>query len=68
MAQTIKEAQDVCAEGKADSKACAAAWDVVEEVSAAMAHKRVFEKEHEDPLEQFCKENPDTDECRVYED
>lgn len=62
----IKDAEAACADGKAND--CAAAWDVVEEVSAARAHKKVAEKENSDPLEQFCAEDPSADECRVYED
>eukprot|EP00873_Tetraselmis_striata_P006089 jgi/Tetstr1/426353/TSEL_016665.t1 len=45
---------------------CAPAWDVVEELSAEMAHK--ISKVKADPLEEFCEDNPDADECRVYED
>ena len=59
----IKEAQEVC-EGDSAGE-CAAAWDVVEEVSAAAADKKVAKK---DPLDEFCDGNPDADECRVYED
>lgn len=65
--QSIKEAQEVCAGDEASGE-CAAAWDEVEELSAATAHKRVAEKATNDPLEIFCKDNPETDECRVYED
>lgn len=46
-------------------------WDNVEELSAAAAHKKVaFENDpvSNDPLEQFCDDNPDADECRVYDD
>ena len=45
------------------------AWDEVEELSAAAAHKKVAFKDNPvntDPLEAFCDENPDADECRVY--
>jgi len=31
-----------------------------------MAHK--ISKVKADPLEEFCEDNPDADECRVYED
>nr|CAD1828556.1 unnamed protein product [Ananas comosus var. bracteatus] len=46
---------------------CAAAWDEVEELSAAASHARDKLKEN-DPLENYCKDNPETDECRTYED
>jgi hypothetical protein len=42
-------------------------WDNVEELSAAAAHKKVAyqdDKVSSDPLEQFCDDNPDADECR----
>ncbi|KAL0435978.1 UNVERIFIED_CONTAM: Calvin cycle protein CP12-1, chloroplastic [Sesamum radiatum] len=45
---------------------CAAAWDEVEELSAAASHARDKQKES-DPLENYCKENPETDECRTYD-
>lgn len=44
----------------------AAAWDTVEELSAAASHAK--ESAKEDPLEKFCEEDPSADECRVYED
>ncbi len=43
------------------------AWDTVEEISAAAEKKRKAAKE-QDPLEKFCEDNADADECRVYED
>jgi hypothetical protein len=42
-------------------------WDNVEELSAAAAHKKVAVQNDPvstDPLEQFCDDNPDADECR----
>ncbi|KAF8071110.1 CP12 [Scenedesmus sp. PABB004] len=62
----IKEAEEKCADGTAGE--CAAAWDNVEEISAAISHKKVADAASSDPLEQFCGENPDADECRVYDD
>ena len=44
-------------------------WDEVEEVSQAKANLKLrLEIEKKDPLEFFCQENPETEECRVYED
>eukprot|EP00775_Hariotina_reticulata_P005222 gene5222-5459_t len=62
----IKEAEEKCADGTAGE--CAAAWDNVEEISAAISHKKVAEAESSDPLEKFCDDNPDADECRVYDE
>ncbi|GFH23887.1 CP12 domain-containing protein [Haematococcus lacustris] len=61
----IQEAEEACKDGS--TKDCAAAWDTVEEVSAAISHKKAAEKAL-DPLEQYCEGAPDADECRVYED
>ena len=38
----------------------------VEEISAEISHKKAAKKV--DPLEDFCDDNPEADECRVYED
>ncbi|KIZ05217.1 Calvin cycle protein CP12 [Monoraphidium neglectum] len=61
----IKEAEETCDGGPAGE--CAAAWDNVEEISAAISHKKDAAA-NSDPLEAFCGDNPDADECRVYED
>uniref|UniRef100_A0A7C9DD22 CP12 domain-containing protein n=1 Tax=Opuntia streptacantha TaxID=393608 RepID=A0A7C9DD22_OPUST len=63
--QSIKQAQETCAENP-ESGECAAAWDEVEEVSAAASHAR-DKKKASDPLENYCKDNPETDECRTYD-
>ncbi|KAK1317703.1 hypothetical protein QJS10_CPA05g00234 [Acorus calamus] len=65
--ESIKAAKEKCAEN-AESGECAAAWDEVEELSAAASHARDKLKEDNDPLEKYCKDNPETDECRTYED
>ncbi|KAG9456603.1 hypothetical protein H6P81_001111 [Aristolochia fimbriata] len=62
----VLEAKEVC-EGNSESDECKVAWDEVEEVSQAKADLR-RKMEKEDPLESFCSENPETDECRIYED
>jgi len=64
----IKEAEAACDGGTAGE--CAAAWDNVEEISAAISHKKDAAKANntDDPLERFCEDNPDADECRVYDD
>ncbi|NBI05222.1 hypothetical protein D3Z37_20175 [Lachnospiraceae bacterium] len=63
--ESIKNAEEACA-GDAVSGECAAAWDEVEELSAAASHARDKLKDS-DPLETFCKDNPETDECRTYD-
>lgn len=63
--ESIKNAEEACA-GDPQTGECAAAWDEVEEVSAAASHARERQKES-DPLENYCKDNPETDECKTYD-
>jgi hypothetical protein len=63
--ESIKNAEETCA-GDATSGECVAAWDEVEELSAAASHAR-DKKKLDDPLEAYCKDNPETDECRTYD-
>ncbi|KAK7396965.1 hypothetical protein VNO78_18129 [Psophocarpus tetragonolobus] len=66
--ESIKHAQEACA-GDPTSGECVAAWDEVEELSAAASHARDKQKEKDsDPLENYCKDNPDTIECKTFED
>ncbi|XP_042517283.1 calvin cycle protein CP12-1, chloroplastic-like [Macadamia integrifolia] len=64
--ESIKSAEETCADDPTSGE-CAAAWDEVEEVSAAASHARQKQKDS-DPLETYCKDNPETVECRTYED
>ena len=66
LAESIKQAEEACA-GDPDSGDCAASWDEVEELSAAASHLK-DKKKGSDPLEEYCKDNPETDECRTYDD
>ncbi|KAJ8748274.1 hypothetical protein K2173_000846 [Erythroxylum novogranatense] len=63
--KSIKEAEEACAENPASGE-CVAAWDEVEELSAAASHER-DKKKGSDPLEDYCEDNPETDECRTYD-
>merc|ERR1719374_260209 len=40
---------------------CASAWDVVEELSAEKGHEAMKHPEEKDPLEKYCKTEPDAD-------
>ncbi|URD83976.1 Calvin cycle protein [Musa troglodytarum] len=66
VSESIKKAEEAC-EGDAVAGECAAAWDEVEELSAAASHARDKLKADSDPLENYCKDNPETDECRTYD-
>lgn len=63
----VTEAKEACGEDETSAE-CKVAWDEVEEVSQAKADLRLKLQQKQDPLESFCQENPETDECRVYED
>ncbi|KAL2507573.1 Calvin cycle protein CP12-2 [Forsythia ovata] len=65
VAESIKNAEEACA-GDPVSGECAAAWDEVEELSAAVSHLKEKNKDS-DPLENYCKDNPETNECRTYD-
>jgi len=65
ISESIKQAEETCSEDSASGE-CAAAWDEVEELSAAASHARDKAKDA-DPLETYCKDNPETDECRTYD-
>ncbi len=62
-----EEARAICAEKGPTSPECAAAWDVVEELQAEASHQRA-EKKGKTSFQAYCEENPDADECRIYED
>ncbi|KAI3433613.1 hypothetical protein D9Q98_003422 [Chlorella vulgaris] len=69
--QAVKDAEESCAGGATGE--CAAAWDTVEELSAAAAHAKANSKSSTDPLEdkrvnEYCEDNPAEPECRVYDD
>ncbi|MEB3358780.1 MAG: Calvin cycle protein CP12 [Synechococcales bacterium] len=61
-----EQARNVCDLEGASSEECAAAWDAVEELQAEAAHQR--SKPQKNSFQQYCDDNPDADECRIYED
>jgi CP12 domain len=63
--QERESAREACGINGAESGECAAAWDVVEELQAEAAHQR--QNKQKNSLEQFCDDNPDAMECRVYD-
>jgi hypothetical protein len=64
--QEIDQARDVCDVKGGASGECAAAWDAVEELQAEASHQR--QTKPKNSLEQYCDDNPEAAECRVYED
>jgi CP12 domain len=61
----LQNARAVCDVTGATSGECAAAWDAVEELQAEASHQRQVKPKNS--LEQFCDDNPDALECRVYD-
>jgi len=64
--QEIEQARAACGINGETSPECAAGWDAVEELQAEAAHKR--QTKPKNSLEQYCDDNPDAAECRVYDD
>jgi hypothetical protein len=64
--QELAEARSVCDLSGSNSPECAAAWDAVEELRAEASHQR--QTKPKTSLEQYCDDNPDAAECRVYDD
>ncbi|MBE9129289.1 MULTISPECIES: Calvin cycle protein CP12 [unclassified Coleofasciculus] len=65
--QELQQARTVCDIQGTNSNECAAAWDAVEELQAEASHQRQKEKP-KTSFEKYCDENPDADECRIYDE
>ncbi|MBE9118301.1 Calvin cycle protein CP12 [Lusitaniella coriacea LEGE 07157] len=65
--QERNNAREVCSTEGDSSSDCAVAWDAVEELQAEAAHQRQS-KPKKNSLEQYCDDNPDAIECRIYDD
>jgi hypothetical protein len=64
--QEREQARKACETSGETSSECAAAWDAVEELQAEASHQRQVKPKNS--LEQYCDDNPDAAECRVYDD
>ncbi|MBD2205299.1 CBS domain-containing protein [Calothrix sp. FACHB-1219] len=62
----IQKARLVCAQTGVRSQECAAAWDVVEEIQAEIAHQR-SEKFVKTAFEDYCDEYPEAIEAITYD-
>lgn len=60
----LEQARAACDLRGDESSECAAAWDAVEEIQAAIAHRKAAKKT---VFERYCDEHPDADECRIYD-
>jgi len=64
--QAIQEARAVCDAKGINATECAAAWDVVEEMQAELAHQRA-EKLRKTAFEEYCEEFPEAWSARIYD-
>jgi hypothetical protein len=64
--QEKEQARAICDTKGGASGECAAAWDAVEELQAEASDQRKIKPKNS--LQQYCDENPDAAECRVYEE
>jgi CBS domain-containing protein/uncharacterized protein YbjQ (UPF0145 family) len=65
--KSIAAARAICTQYGAYSKACAAAWDEVEELQAEAAHQKAEGMvSAKVSFEEYCRENPNAPECRNY--
>jgi hypothetical protein len=64
--EEVEQARTVCDTSGSNSAECAAAWDAVEELQAEASHQRQVKPKN--ALEKYCDDNPEADECRLYED
>lgn len=62
-------ARAACSINGSNSEECAAAWDAVEELQAEASHQQSSPRtKPKNSLERYCDENPEADECRIYDD
>ncbi|GAB4336505.1 MULTISPECIES: Calvin cycle protein CP12 [Leptodesmis] len=64
--EELQQARAVCDVKGSTSPECAAAWDAVEELQAEASHQR--QTKPKNSLEQYCDDNPEAVECRIYDD
>jgi glutaredoxin-related protein len=64
--EELQQARAVCDVKGSTSPECAAAWDAVEELQAEASHQR--QTKPKNSLEQYCDDNPEAIECRIYDD
>ncbi len=62
--QARYQAREACQTHGSDAQACAAQWDIVEELQAALAHKRTQPAQN---FAHYCEQHPEALECRMYD-
>ena len=63
--EAIAEARAITAAKGETSRESAVAWDIVEELLSAAAHKR--EKQPKNAFERYCNEHPSASEALMYD-
>lgn len=66
IAEAIAQAREVSARQGVKSPAAATAWDAVEELQAAAAHQQA-KKLPKTAFDDYCEENPEALEARIYD-
>jgi len=64
--EAIAEAHRISEKYGADSKESAAMWDIVEELHTEAGHQRAAHEGHTS-LTDYCDENPDAPEAKLYD-
>ncbi|OKH33577.1 hypothetical protein NIES2119_22780 [[Phormidium ambiguum] IAM M-71] len=64
--KAVVNARAICAEKGPNSRECAVAWDIVEELEAEAAHQRASKLE-KTSFDKYCEEFPDALEARIYD-
>ncbi|MBD2138305.1 Calvin cycle protein CP12 [Anabaena sp. FACHB-1237] len=64
--EEVEQARTICDINGSNSPECAAAWDAVEELQAEASHQR--QEKPKSNFERYCDDNPEADECRLYDD
>lgn len=64
--KAVASARAICAEKGANSRECAVAWDIVEELEAEAAHQRA-KKLEKTSFDKYCDEFPEALEARIYD-
>ncbi|KAA8491301.1 Calvin cycle protein CP12, chloroplastic [Porphyridium purpureum] len=66
ISDAIKGAEEATSKFGKGSKEAAVAWDTVEELEAEASHQKASNAK-KDPLEEYCDDAPEADECRTYD-
>lgn len=62
----IEDAHHACQTTGNSSRECAAAWDVVEEMQATLAHRQQLQR-NTNYWDSYCQERPGAEECLIYD-